>query len=247
MPSSFPNKKASLYTYLSTLKKYIPANAVRLQINPARVNLFLSLMGDKTTPDTYEYFFQLWCDKGGTRTTVIVKELLTSEKKIKNLLREIFNDIPSSLWDTEDRVFFRRKTGLPHKVTVHTTPIQDKCNSVIIPLGGGAVKITCKSDHENPRASLPPMANAVEIAYKLGIPRFTTEDTPTTKVGTRIRSQIINPEDHTTKVVVTKAKFMLQFGLENAGKDLHVFVRWVNTRRPLLAGPWTGPRTETII
>ena len=38
MPSIFPNTKLSLNTYLTNLKKYIPANAVRLQINPARVD-----------------------------------------------------------------------------------------------------------------------------------------------------------------------------------------------------------------
>ena len=109
------------------------------------------------------------------------------------------------------------------------------------------VKFACKTTHDSSRASLPALANAVEVAYKIGIPHFTTEDTKTCKAGTRIASQIAGVNDNTSKMIVTKAKFMLQLGIEHAGKDLHVYVRWVNTRRPTLSGPWSGPWSVIII
>ena len=204
-------------------------------------------MGDKTTPGTYEYFFQLWSDKGGKRTTVVVKGLLTAEKTLKALLREIYNDIPSSLWTIEDRALFRRKTGLPHTVTRHKIPIEEKCNPIIIPLGGGFIQFACKTTTDSSRPSLPALANGVEVAYKIGIPHFTTEDTKTMKAGTRIRSQMLSPNDNTSKEIVTKAKFILKLGTEHAGKDLHVFIRWINAKHPQMSGPWTGPWTTTIL
>ncbi len=247
MPSIFPNTKAGLHSYLTTLVKYLPANALRLQINPARITEFLNLMGDQTTPDTYLYNYAVWSDKKVKRTSYIVVVLLTLENQLKKLLREIYNDIPSSLWQASDRETLRRKDGLPHKVSFRHTAIEGFCHIKVVRIGGGRVRILCKRDHDSTRPSLPIFANAVEIAYKIGIPYFVPEDTDTEKAGTRIGSQIMHADDGTTKVIFTRASFYYDLGVENAGKDLHIYARWTNTKNPRIAAPWTGPVTVILI
>jgi hypothetical protein len=240
MPTIFPTTKLSLHMYLSVNRDYLNTNAERLQILPEYITQLNALYGDAETIDTYEYYYVLWCDKGNTRTKNVVANLLTKETELKNLLRNIYNDIPDRLWTTEDRLSLNRKTGLPRTVTHHQTQITEPCNSYAEVLTGGELKICCHSLPDQTHSSMNIQANAVEIAYRINHVQIDPGD------GHRFYPQIQHFNDGTTKAIHTRSKFIMKLGVENAGSQFQYYMRWTLIRNPQLAGPWTGPFTCII-
>jgi len=102
-----------------------------------------------------------------------------------------------------------------------TTPIQEQCFASIKPLGGGMVRLSCRSQQDTQRASLPPGADSVQVADKIG------EPPPS------------HPEDGTEITLITKATSTQELGPEHVGTRVYAFFRWFNTKYPDLAGPWS--------
>jgi hypothetical protein len=117
-----------------------------------------------------------------------------------------------------------------------TLEIGEKCVTDHNTLGGARIKFKCKTPHDSTRASIPPRANAVELAYKLVLPyQFTP-------AGKKIPADMISgPYDGTTMFMSTRASFMIEFDQNYLGYQIQFYTRWINTRHPNLNGPWTGP------
>jgi hypothetical protein len=241
--SNFPTKLADFSGMLSVLIKYIPNNAIRLQIDPALVNKFISLYGDNSTDGTWCYYWLKYSDQKVKRTTLIKDELRATQREIKELLMSIYSSIPASLWTDKDRLIFNRKTGLPHKIHRHVVNIQEGCLLYLRPIGGGSVRVVCIIPDEFHRARLPEKATALEIAWRLDFPK-----PPDSLVGSSERYEILrNWTDGTTTQIFTKASFILRLGGENAGCVMQCFVRWINLRHRQLDGHWAGPFSTFIL
>jgi hypothetical protein len=246
MASVFPAIKVKLHTYVEVALKYLVANAARLMVNPADVAKLQALVGDSNTPETYEYFYHLWSQKGIKRTSTVVLGLLRFESEVKSLLRDIYDNIPARLWTDDDRVAFNRKTGLKRIKKLHNSHIEEICNPRPGISQGGDVHLSCITAHDSSRASLPAAANAVEVAYKIENIRYEPDDPISGKQGRRIPMDIVPPEKLRDRMIRTSAKFTISFGIENTGRSLLLWTRWINTKHPERSGIWTGPYTLII-
>jgi phosphomannomutase len=112
--------------------------------------------------------------------------------------------------------------------THHTEPIAERCFATAQTLGGGEMKISCRTDHDASRASKADHADSEQIAWIIA-------DAPPANVN-----------DVANKEIITKASFTLHLGAENAGRKLFFFSRWYNTKHPELAGPWSDLNTAVI-
>jgi hypothetical protein len=129
-------------------------------------------------------------------------------------------------------------------VTKHTSPIaaiEEDCMVMPVIHGGGTLRISCCTSHESGRPGKPLRANALELAYRIFKPKI---DTQTGEIIFPDTAQHAN--DGTTKLLSTKAVFLLNLGQENCGCRMDLFARWINTKHPHLNGAWKGPVSTFI-
>jgi hypothetical protein len=120
--------------------------------------------------------------------------------------------------------------------------IAEQCIAMVSPIGGGDIKIKCRTAHDSSRPSKPEWAEGVEIAYTISdnLPRYDNLQ------NQKVKDMIVSPVTGTTKAIFSKASFIMHLGAENAGRNLQFFVRWVNIKHPELSGPFTGPYSTII-
>jgi hypothetical protein len=240
----FPSTREGKASAFSIAVPHVDANSTRLGLSALRVTALKNLYGDATTVDTYVYYFTLW-KSPATRTPVITLKLDHSEAAMMKMLSGIYNDIPASIWTDDDRKVLNRKTGMRKDPTKPTNPISEKCSALTKTLGGGAVKIKCRSNEDSNRGSKPIGCDAVEIAYRK-YPPVIEKNADGSELAGKTRVQLKSPDDGTTKVIFTKATFVLKFSMEDTGNNLQFYVRWINTKHPELNGLWSGPYSEMI-
>jgi hypothetical protein len=176
-----------------------------------------------------------------SKTEVTRKNVLEIMKDFTVFFRPILWRISGCLNITNaDRAVLR----IAPPVTSHVQPvsgIEEDCFAMLHILGGGNIKISCKTSHESGRAAKPDRADAVEIAYRTDRVLYDSQ------TGEIIPIHVIeSPDDGTLKKLSTKAVFQLNLGIESAGSKLQLFARWINTKHPHLAGAWTGPFSTFI-
>jgi len=98
-------------------------------------------------------------------------------------------------------------------------------------IGGGDVEIRAQSTKDATRVSMHPAANLIDYRYAM----LEQGDIPPA-----------DPDDYPKKDVSSRAKFIFRAGAKNAGKRLHMVLRWVNTFKPKQEGPWTDAISVTI-
>ena len=98
----------------------------------------------------------------------------------------------------------------------------------IIPNEGGFMKIKTRVDSDASRASMHPLADAVEMKYQIG--------------GTAPTSA----SQCTNTFMSKKALFEFDAGQENAGQRLYIFCRYVNISNHENDGPWTTMHNAII-
>jgi len=242
---TFPTTINKLNTYFSVAVPYIKANAARLKVDAATLGDLLDFYGNSTTDGTYMYYYALWSDKTGSRTKQVTDNLELAEEKMKQMLTDIYNDIPASVWTQNDRNTLHRKKGAPIVRTTRTTPIAENCFVILTPVVGGNVKFSCRITKDSTRASKPEGADGIEIAYRIDVPSMVKDAAP--ELSPKVKHFVLNgPDDNTKQWLSTKASFMMQFGTGNAGNYLQVFARWINTKHLDLSGPWTGVFSANI-
>jgi hypothetical protein len=117
-----------------------------------------------------------------------------------------------------------------------TTKIQELCYANVVILGRGDVRFLCRSTSDSSRSSRPASSNGPEIAYLLIAPTSASGDSAN---GAK-KSLLPDPKLGFTHVILTKAIFTLELGVEYAGYTMQYYLRWVNTKYPNLAGTWSA-------
>jgi len=107
--------------------------------------------------------------------------------------------------------------------TRHIESNEDLINFMLVSKGGGDVRVICRTSTDSKRASKSPLADSVEIFYKVGDPLPISTDDVTLDF-----------------FISTRASFTLSLGTANLTKKLYVFARWYNTKHPELAGHWSS-------
>ena len=113
--------------------------------------------------------------------------------------------------------------------THHRESLQEIVYFVLKPLGGGDVRMICRTTHDSKRASKAALADSVQVCYKTSDPAPVNSNDPTAKIE-----------------FYTHASFTLRLGTAVEGQKLYLFVRWYNTKHPELAGPWS-PLAQVVI
>jgi hypothetical protein len=107
--------------------------------------------------------------------------------------------------------------------TRHSEGITDLVNFILVPKGGGDMRIICRTSTDTKRASKSSNADSIQICYKVGDPAPVSTDDATAKT-----------------YISSKASFTLQLGTANIGKKIYVYTRWYNIKHPELAGHWSS-------
>lgn len=185
---------------------------------------------NKTKP-----LFAKYSDKKVGRTTVIKDDLLLIIKDCVKYDREhhLLDRIASSSQGiVTDYSTFHIKRGTPlakPKGTRRVEPIAEQCVAILTMMGGGFVRVRCRTHHNNKRPAKAKGADSIIAAWRI------SETAPA------------HADDGTTKEVSTKATFTIHCGEDSPGKKLHLYTRWYDTKNPNRAGPWTGPKSNWII
>ena len=98
----------------------------------------------------------------------------------------------------------------------------------ITSLAGGFMKIRCRIDEDADRASMHPLADAIEMRYFIGT------------------SAPATAEDAPNSFISKKALFTFEAGSENGGQRLYIFCRYMNLSNQANNGPWTTVHSGTI-
>ena len=242
MSRTIPTTRTGKNLYFLAVVAYLIANKTRLQITDVYIDLLQALYGDDATAGTYLYLYKLYANKS-TRTDVISAQLTDIENQIAELLRKIYDDIPASIWTTEDRKVTNRKTGLQPDHTIPTERIKAECILNAASLRGGLISISGRENEDSKRSSLPLGVNALELVYAVVV--STIRPLVGDFVG-KVLTQCISTADCTDHVTFTKAKGEFQIDAQLAGYQLVCWARWTNLQHPNLAGNWSE-RHELMI
>ena len=101
----------------------------------------------------------------------------------------------------------------------------------LFPLGGGMVKFAFKVADSNKRTGRHPDSNGVEVFYNIE----SLAEQPVVLNDTLVeeeRAQEKDDHDVFENYFSTRATFVKELGLDNVGKRLTVYARWVNTSDP---------------
>ncbi len=102
------------------------------------------------------------------------------------------------------------------------TPITTAPDASFTPLEGAKIRQHLRVDEDASRASIHPLSDAWERVYKIGSPAPA------------------NPAACPLKDVGSKALTTFNAGMDNDGKKLYAFFRWINMSNPANNGP-TAP------
>jgi len=236
--------------YLVNVNNYLQAKATG-EPDPRGIMLGMTA-GELTTLDNFVKKFVsgdpdnpgFWDlhSNADTKNKVTRANMVNCMKEFRKFFQPLLNRMSgSAVINSTDRL----KLNIAEPVTGHSvtkTAIKEKCFTMVSADGGGTAQVTCKWESDATRSSIPETADAVEIRYRLDAPVLEAaaegSSEPTNKIK---RETLSSPDDGTTKEIWTKSKFKLKFGADKAGFTLHVYARYIHTKRPGLEGDWTGP------
>jgi hypothetical protein len=219
-----PKRDDDLYNFQGNLVNNVVANAVAWGIPAPAVAALVARRAE------YEPLYHKSQDKGNRTSADVrahrrVRDLY--KKEIRAFAKEylMFN---SSVLD-EDR---RRML-----LTVRDTEPTPRGKIDVIPyvnlksIGGGDVQVRCRTEKDQTRASMHPLADAIECHYT------------TVPVGEMPPEGQKNAKN--TQVSM-KARFTISLGDEQAGQRFYGFFRWANQSNPANSGPWSPALTVAI-
>lgn len=163
---------------------------------------------------------------------------LTSTSAVKDQVRIFMKDFrtfgspllnimaasPNATQADEQMFNFKIRPAAPTRpVTVITEAVTCETKS----LNGGLVEFTCRPAHDSKRPSKLPGSDSIQLAYLLHPREGASSPDP--------------DSDLMAKDLFSKAVFIKNFGVANKGRLVICYLRWYNTKRPHLSGPWTGP------
>lgn len=167
-----------------------------------------------------------------TRTKTVNKNIHDDIVNFTEFAMPILNLIAANPNGTnQDEVVFNLVLDKNHKdPTKKENPIEGECFAHAESLGGGEIKIGCRTEHDASRNSLAEGADSVQVAYKIGAP-FTIDE---------------YPETYRTHLFST-ASFILRVNSSAEGQKLYLRLRWYNLKHQSLAGSWSEVMYQLII
>lgn len=242
--------QAAFIVYITNVNTYLQAKAAG---EPNARGIMLGMTADElvTLANFVKKFVSGDVDNPGfwdlhsnadTKNKVTRVDMLNCMKEFRKFFQPMLNRMSgSAVISSADRL----KLNIAEPVTGHTitkTAIKEKCYTMVSAVGGGTAQITCKWESDATRSSIPETADAVEIRYRVDAPVLEAAADGGNLTASKIkRTTLSSPDDGTTKEIWTKSKFRLKFGVEKSGFTLHVYARFIHTKRPGLEGEWTGP------
>jgi len=222
-----PRKLSIFDQYIRTVIAFLaagtPTNGSRLLLTVAEIAQaqgFLTLWytGNSTSPGAWELH-----SNPNTKTKNTRKMVVKIIKDFCNFFNPLLTRMSTSPnITTADRLVLNIAAPNVQR-THHREGIQDMAYFALKPLGGGDVRIICRTTHDTKRASKALTSDCVQLCYKVGDPLPLNTDDTTTKTES-----------------FTRAMFTLHLGTASEGKKLYVFARWINTKHTELAGPWSS-------
>ncbi len=163
----------------------------------------------------------------------------------------------NSMIPIEDRVAMKlNPRGLrprTPRVKISTPPVLS-----IRPMTGGEVYFGFKIEGSNKVSARHPQSNGVEVFYKIvanGAPTPPPPTPPTSSVNetdpapsgdASNAAEGLPSNNGFTAITHSRARFTRQMGLDNIGKILHVYARWVNTSNSALSSTYSMVATVVI-
>ena len=230
-------------TYVRKAVARLISEATRLGVTADQLAAVAALFGTVTTAGTWLYEWELYAGGPVTCTTNVRLAIGTLRGKLEKEFSSIYDDIPASLWNDDDRATFMRAKGLP---VTRTAPgkITDQCIVAWEQQGGGTLKGLCKTAHTESRPGLAPNADEVEIAYTL------VDQTPgqiETGGGSIKLDELKTPDDAAKTESFPTAIFLLKLGPANSGRRILYWIHWNNQHHKENEGPWNGPFSQNIL
>ena len=231
--SRIPVSILSFNTYIETTNDYLIAGSP--ETNAARLGILdteqQSWSGFR---DEWAPLFPQYENKRSSRTLLIIDRLHTIIRKMKAYDKEhhILNRIAASPNVTvTDLSTFNIKSG-PLAKQNRTRPSQP-IDILVVPdikqIGGGELSIKCRNNVDT-RIAIVDDANGVEFLYLAG------EEAPSSVNDQALR-----------RGFSSRARLMLELGGENKKKTAYLYFRWINSKYPSLAGPWSTLYSATIV
>jgi hypothetical protein len=174
-----------------------------------------------------------------TKNKLTRKDMYLCMKQFKAFFRPMLNRMSGSAAITNaDRL--KLNIADPDKIhTKKSVSIAATCFVSVKMLGGCDVRFLCRSSSDTARASKAEGSDAVEICYS-SIPLPASDSTGGNDSTSKAKpKQLAGPSEAAVREIHTKAIFIIHFGDDDLGNNLQFFVRWINTKHPDLAGPWS--------
>ncbi|MBK5284528.1 MAG: hypothetical protein JJE25_03935 [Bacteroidia bacterium] len=202
-------------------------NGVRLgmtsgEITTAKDYLDSWYTGNPATPGIYEKH-----SNPDTKTKTTRNGVVTVMKNFSEFFGPLLTRMGTSGDITESD---RSNLGLPAPDRIPTTrgAIEDAPVVGIASLAGAMLKIRSRIAADASRASMHQLADGVEMRYQIG--------------GTAPANALAC----TGTVISKKALFKFDAGVDNDGKKIYAFLRYVNQSNPEHSGPWSSIQTGTV-
>jgi hypothetical protein len=238
-------KKPTIEQFNTRLRKAVVrliAEAARLKVTPAQLAALALIFGDLITKDTWCYVWELYAGGDVTSTKNVKKKIKSLRRELEKLLSDIYDDIPKSIWNDDDRSTFGRATGA-YAAPTEPGEITDQCIVAFMQYGGGKMKAACKSATDQSRASKAKNSDGVQFHFVV-VDQPRANDPENEQDGS---VRLDDPELATNKMFFTSATFTLELGATNSGRRMLYFIRWYNSKHPKNAGPWMGPYGLNIL
>lgn len=111
--------------------------------------------------------------------------------------------------------------------------------TALTPMGGGMVKFSFKVAASDKRTARHPDSNGVEVFYKLEDLAPVNAPLNDALLEEDLVVNAENADSDYDHIFNTRAQFKQELGLENVGKRLTVYARWVNTTDSSKNGPYS--------
>ena len=162
-----------------------------------------------------------------TRTPALVEEKNSIKTEFDYFIRPVLGRIEKSPNITPAD---RNALHLPKHDTVATRrpKITDPPSVKIFSLEGGLLKFRVRVNNDATRASMNPLADAVELRYKIG--------------GAAPKSV----EECVSSEMNKKSIFFLKTGIIPSGRKIWCYLRWINLSSPEQTGPFS-PLAQAVI
>ena len=229
-----PEALAAFDSYIKTVITFLQGtsgtttNGERLglteeEITAAATFLTKWFTGDAAHPGAYELHTHPATKGKATRLAV-----LGIMAGFRTLFNPFLNRMSGSANITsQDRLILK----IAPPVTAYSkrqTPLKENIYALITAGGGGNINIMCRTEQDASRGSLPNDSDGVEIVWSIGTPPETANDT------------------HFNRTF-SKSKFTIDAGLTNSSKKIYIYVRWINSRHPEIAGKWSMQYSVMIV